>query len=76
MGFYMRGPEHSAQSGQSKYIMPYVFLILLLLSGCTERYRYPCQDPKNWNKIECNNKVCEIEGTCTKQVLGLSSASR
>jgi len=28
-------------------------LILLLLAGCEDRFRYPCQDNKNWNKPEC-----------------------
>ena len=23
---------------------------LLVLTGCGERYRYPCQDPENWNE--------------------------
>lgn len=50
--------------------------ILLLLSGCTERYRYPCQNPNNWHKLECNNEVCKIEGTCTDILLGSSSTPR
>jgi hypothetical protein len=51
-------------------------IILLLLSGCTERYRYPCQDPANWKKVECNNEVCKIESTCTDILLGSSSTPR
>ena len=42
---------------------------LILLSGCEGRYRYPCQDPANWGKTECNNEVCKAEGTCTSDVL-------
>jgi hypothetical protein len=53
-----------------------LILTLLFLYGCDNHYRYPCQDPKNWNKIECNNEVCRAEGTCTDIVLGSSSASR
>jgi hypothetical protein len=34
------------------------------------RYRYPCQDPVNWEKAECNPPVCEATGTCTKDILG------
>jgi hypothetical protein len=51
-------------------------LILLLLCGCDNHYRYPCQDPQNWKKIECNNEVCRAEGTCTDILIGSSSASR
>jgi hypothetical protein len=47
----------------------FLFFILFFLGSCADRYRYPCQDPNNWHKTECNNKVCEIEGTCTKHVL-------
>jgi len=42
---------------------------LILLTGCDGHYRYPCQDPANWGKLECNNEVCKAEGTCTSDVL-------
>ena len=48
-------------------------LILVGLSinlvGCEGRYRYPCQDPANWGRTECNNDVCKAEGTCTSDTL-------
>lgn len=43
-------------------------LVLVLLSGCNERYRYPCQDPKNWNNAECKRPECAINGTCPDQL--------
>ena len=43
--------------------------VLLLLAGCNSQYRYPCQDPANWGKEECNNEVCKAEGECTADVL-------
>ena len=46
-----------------------IILPLLLLAGCDGHYRYPCQDPANWGKTECNNEVCKAEGTCTSDVL-------
>jgi len=33
---------------------------LAILSGCEDRYRYPCQDPKNWNSAECQKPQCDI----------------
>lgn len=44
-----------------------VALLLALLTsttlvGCADRFRYPCQDPANTNKTECQ---CE-QGTRTK----------
>ena len=46
-------------------------LILFFLFGCEYRYRYPCQDPANWKKTECNNEICEIEKTCTYHVTNM-----
>jgi len=43
-------------------------LLLLLLAGCDSRYRYPCQDPANWDKLECNNDVCKAEAECTSDL--------
>lgn len=44
----------------------------LVLSGCgyDGHYRYPCQDPENWEKAECNPPLCEATGTCTKDLIG------
>lgn len=47
-----------------------LIVILLFLSGCEYRYRYPCQDPQNWKKIECQNMACKVEGECTEDTLG------
>lgn len=46
------------------------------LGGCQARYRYPCQDPVNWNKVECHNDACKAEGDCTSHVLGSEYAKR
>jgi hypothetical protein len=47
-----------------------VFL-LLVLSGCgyDGGYRYPCQDPANWETAECNPPICSASETCTKDLL-------
>lgn len=39
---------------------------LLLLTGCgyDGHYRYPCQDPANWEQAECKPPVCTASGTC------------
>ena len=47
-----------------------ILLPLLLLAGCQDRYRYPCQDPANWDNPECNNEACRADGTCTSDTLG------
>lgn len=50
------------------YILPLIGLSFFL-SSCKGHYRYPCQDPANWGKAECNNDVCKAQGTCTADVL-------
>ena len=47
------------------------FLILALLPfvfGCQENYRYPCQDPENWNKQFCQKPWCSANGTCPEDL--------
>jgi hypothetical protein len=46
-------------------------LLMLSLTGCDSlnRYRYSCQDPKNWKIAECNPPECEASGLCTKDLL-------
>ncbi len=47
-------------------------ILILGLSGCgyDGHYRYPCQDPANWDKAECNVPICETTGTCTRDIIG------
>lgn len=51
--------------------------IMLLLTSCGYQghYRYPCQDPANWKKAECNPPICEATGTCTKDIVGKISTA-
>lgn len=41
-------------------------LSVIAFTGCQERYRYPCQDPENIDKHECNPEICEETRTCPK----------
>jgi len=45
---------------------------LFMLSGCgyDGTYRYPCQDPANFDNPECNLPLCKVDGTCTIDILG------
>jgi hypothetical protein len=46
-------------------------LLIAVLSGCAYDggYRYPCQDPANWESAECNPPICSASETCTKDLL-------
>jgi len=43
-------------------------LMLVALMGCEERYRYPCQDPANWNEEFCKKPICSANGTCPEDL--------
>jgi hypothetical protein len=45
-------------------------LALVALAGCDDRFRYDCQDPKNFGQPKCEPPACEADGTCTKDLLG------
>lgn len=38
---------------------------VFLIAGCSDRYRYPCQDPANQATPECTPPECVADGTCT-----------
>jgi hypothetical protein len=49
-----------------------LFLVLLLPLGmafCSgDRFRYPCQDPANWDKDFCKLPICDVTRTCPEQI--------
>ena len=46
-------------------------LIMLSLSGCgyDGHYRYPCQDPVNWESSECKPPICTANGACPEDLV-------
>ena len=45
-------------------------MLTLVSCGYDGKYRYPCQDPENWGKSECEPPICEVDGACTETLLG------
>lgn len=45
-----------------------LLLIALLLAGCEERFRYVCQNPKNWSAQVCQRPECAVTGQCPDQL--------
>jgi hypothetical protein len=33
-----------------------------------DRFRYPCQDPNNWDKAICQKPTCDVTRTCPEHV--------
>lgn len=44
-------------------------ILLVLLTGCDDKFRYPCQDPRNWDNLDCKPPVCVATGTCPEQLV-------
>lgn len=41
-------------------------LTLAVFSG--DRFRYPCQDPANWDKDFCKLPICDVTRTCPQHI--------
>jgi len=41
-----------------------VLFTIVGLSGCHDRYRYECQNPKHWQDLKCQPPLCEVTETC------------
>jgi hypothetical protein len=50
--------------------MKYAAIVLttVILSGCSQQFRYPCQDPANWDKAECKRPICEVNRDCPDHI--------
>lgn len=49
-------------------------ILALLLSGCglaDGKFRYPCQDPANWEAKECKPPICTVNGACPEDLVDL-----
>lgn len=52
-------------------ILASIFLLVALSScGYDGHYRYPCQDPANWNTEDCKPPVCTANGACPEDLVG------
>lgn len=41
-------------------------LTLAIFAG--DRFRYPCQDPANWDSPQCQKPICEIMRQCPEHI--------
>ena len=40
----------------------------VVLTGCSQQFRYPCQDPANWDNAECKMPICEVNRDCPHHI--------
>jgi predicted small lipoprotein YifL len=52
-------------------------LLVFSLTGCgyEGQFRYPCQDPKNWETAECKPPICTSTGTCPVDLVKTSDGT-
>ncbi len=41
-------------------------LALAIFGG--DKFRYPCQDPANWDKDICQKPLCDVNRTCPEHI--------
>jgi hypothetical protein len=48
-----------------------IALLCLTLTSCgyDGHYRYPCQDPANWESADCVPPICHASDYCTKDLV-------
>lgn len=51
-------------------------IVLVMLSACEDRYRYPCQNPENWELDECKPPICTASGTCPEQLVTIEKEKK
>jgi len=57
---------------EDKKLFKWLGLLLFLPVGLAafggDRFRYPCQDPQNWDKPICQLPQCDVTRTCPEHV--------
>jgi hypothetical protein len=45
-----------------------LFIPLTFAVFAQDRFRYPCQNPKNWDSPQCKKPQCEVTRTCPENI--------
>ena len=51
-----------------KYAIALLSIPLALAFCGKDSYRYPCQDPANWEKDYCKVPICDVNRTCPEHI--------
>jgi hypothetical protein len=51
-----------------KYLLVLLALPIGLAMCSGDRFRYPCQDPNNWDKEMCKLPLCDVSRTCPEHI--------
>jgi hypothetical protein len=47
----------------------FLLAAFILLAGCEDRYRYPCQNPDNFHKPDCQKPKCLFTQQCPEYLV-------
>ena len=51
-----------------KYLAVLLLLPIALAFFAGDRFRYPCQDPANWDKDFCKMPACDVRRECPEHI--------
>ena len=51
-----------------KYLLLLIVFPIVLAMFSGDRFRYPCQDPDNWDKDFCKLPKCDVTRTCPEHI--------
>jgi hypothetical protein len=51
-----------------RWLLVLMLLPLALAYFSGDRFRYPCQDPENWDKQICKLPTCDVTRTCPQHI--------
>lgn len=51
-----------------KWLGLLILLPLMLAIFGGDNFRYPCQDPANWDKDFCQKPLCDVTRTCPEHI--------
>jgi len=52
----------------AKFLLVLLLLPLTLAYFSGDKFRYPCQDPANWDKDICKLPLCDVTRTCPSHI--------
>ena len=51
-----------------KWLALLIILPVALAIFGGDQFRYPCQDPKNWDAAQCQKPLCDVTRTCPEHI--------
>lgn len=66
--FINKGAIMNSDKILGRWLVVLLVLPVALAFAAGDRFRYPCQNPANWGKEECQKPQCEVRRTCPEHI--------